>query len=340
MAVVEADFGGWATKAGLRCSDGRTIMHGAFEKMHHKRVPLVWQHGHSDPTNILGHAVLEHRDEGVYTYAFFNDTDQGKNARSLVEHGDIKHLSIYANNLVERNHEVFHGNICEVSLVLAGANPGAKIDFVNLQHSDGDVETLEDEAVIHTGIEIDYAYDELQHADGEDDGESATVVADAGSLEPRPVAAHCDIDAVTEHGIEVRAQDDARRGAGTGALRDHVSFGVDPDPLQVEQLQATLVLGRAQSLLERRRRHLAELNLLRQGPFIDQAEPFECRVDRWTLGKEPGRQCQRDARDHAAMDHRVSGASAMAWISISAPKCSGETGTIARVGRWDPMIRA
>ncbi|QEQ93512.1 capsid maturation protease [Streptomyces phage GirlPower] len=179
MAVIEADFGGWATKAGLRCSDGRTIMRGAFEKMHHQQVPLVWQHGHNDAKNVLGHAVLEHREEGVYAYAFFNDTEQGKNARSLVEHGDIKHLSIYANNLVEKGKEVLHGVIREVSLVLAGANPGAKIDFVNIQHSDGDIEELDDEAVIHTGIEIDHAGntdedetdDELQHAEDDEDDE-------------------------------------------------------------------------------------------------------------------------------------------------------------------------
>ncbi|WPJ30628.1 head maturation protease [Streptomyces phage Psst4] len=180
MAVIEADFGGWATKAGLRCSDGRTIMRGAFEKMHHQQVPLVWQHGHSDAKNVLGHAVLEHRDEGVYAYAFFNDTEQGKNARSLVEHGDIKYLSIYANNLVEKGKEVLHGVIREVSLVLAGANPGAKIDFVNINHGDGDFETLEDEAVIHTGLVIDHAGnadeddetdedDELQHAEDDED---------------------------------------------------------------------------------------------------------------------------------------------------------------------------
>jgi len=177
MGAIEADFGGWATKAGLKCTDGRTIMRGAFEQMHHQQVPLVWQHGHSDAKNVLGHAVLEHRDEGVYAYAFFNDTEQGKNARTLVEHGDIKFLSIYANNLVEKAKNVMHGVIREVSLVLAGANPGATIDYVNIQHGDGSVFESEEEAVIHTGIALDHALhspdeddeddedDELEHAD-------------------------------------------------------------------------------------------------------------------------------------------------------------------------------
>ena len=179
MGAIEADFGGWATKAGLKCTDGRTIMRGAFEEMHHQQVPLVWQHGHSSATNVLGHAVLEHRDEGVYTYAFFNDTEQGRNARSLVEHGDIKFLSIYANNLVEKAKNVMHGVIREVSLVLAGANPGATIDFVNIKHSDGSYDESEEEAVIHTGIALDHANfapegdededDELEHADDDDE---------------------------------------------------------------------------------------------------------------------------------------------------------------------------
>jgi len=171
-----ADFGGWATKAGLKCSDGRVIMRGAFEHMDQQQVPLVWQHGHHSAENVLGHAILETRDEGVYAYAFFNDTKQGQNAKELVQHGDIKHLSIYANNLVEKGKNVIHGMIREVSLVLAGANPGAVIDYVRLAHSDGSYDDLEDEAVITTGIEIEKA-DEyaLEHADSEsndgDDGD-------------------------------------------------------------------------------------------------------------------------------------------------------------------------
>lgn len=154
---MEADFSGYATKAGLKCSDGRTIMPDAFAHQDQQKVPLVWQHGHTDPNNVLGHAILENRPDGVYTYGFFNETSHGQSAKALVQHGDITMLSIFANQLVEKSKQVFHGAIREVSLVLAGANPGAKIDYVAIQHSDGDVEVLEDEAVIYTGLTLEHA---------------------------------------------------------------------------------------------------------------------------------------------------------------------------------------
>lgn len=160
---MEADFSGYATKAGLKCSDGRTIMPKAFEHCDNITVPLVWQHGHSEATNVLGHAVLEARPDGVYAYGFFNETRQGQNAKSLVEHGDIKALSIYANQLVEKSKQVIHGMIREVSLVLAGANPGALIDFVNVAHADG-FEVLEDEAIIYSGEEFEMG-EFVSHAD-------------------------------------------------------------------------------------------------------------------------------------------------------------------------------
>jgi HK97 family phage prohead protease len=171
---IEADFGGWATKAGLKCTDGRTIMRGAFEHMDKQQVPLVWQHGHSDPTNVLGHAVLENRDEGVYAYGFFNDTNQGKNARTLVEHKDIKSLSIFANQLVEKAKNVVHGQIREVSLVLAGANPGAVIDFVAVRHGDGSIDQLDDEAIIHTGLELEHGEEDEEPSanDGDETDET------------------------------------------------------------------------------------------------------------------------------------------------------------------------
>lgn len=153
---MEADFSGYATKAGLKCSDGRTIMPDAFKDNHGMKVPLVWQHGHNDPGNVLGHAVLENRSDGVYAYGYFNDTEAGQSAKTLVQHQDITMLSIYANKLVERGKQVLHGAIREVSLVLSGANPGALIDNVRIAHSDGDVETLEDEAVIYTGLTLEH----------------------------------------------------------------------------------------------------------------------------------------------------------------------------------------
>jgi hypothetical protein len=153
---MEADFSGYATKAGLKCSDGRTIMPNAFAHQDKVQVPLVWQHGHDDPANVLGHAVLENRTDGVYTYAYFNNTTAGQNAKQLVQHKDVNALSIFANQLVEKAKQVVHGMIREVSLVLAGANPGALIDYVNVAHSDGSVEIADDAAVIYTGLTLEH----------------------------------------------------------------------------------------------------------------------------------------------------------------------------------------
>lgn len=150
------DFSGWATKNNLKCSDGRTIMKDAFKHNDGKTVPLVWNHQHNDPLNVLGHALLENREEGVYAYCKFNDTESGKAAKELVEHGDVSELSIFANQLKQRGGDVFHGIIREVSLVLAGANPGAKIDSIMAHGDDAD-----EEAIITTGEEIS-----LYHADG------------------------------------------------------------------------------------------------------------------------------------------------------------------------------
>ena len=157
------DFSGWATKNGLKCSDGRVIMRDAFIDNNGQTVPLVWNHQHNETSNVLGHALLENRNEGVYAYCSFNDSEAGKNAKLLVQHGDVKSLSIYANQLKQRGSEVIHGAIREVSLVLAGANPGAFIDNIAMAHSDGDVEFLDDEAVIYTGLSL-----ELSHSDEEE----------------------------------------------------------------------------------------------------------------------------------------------------------------------------
>lgn len=143
------DFSGWATKNDLKCADGRTIRRDAFKDNDGQTVPLVWNHQHNDSGNVLGHALLENRPEGVYAYCSFNDTDKGQNAKLLVQHGDITGLSIYANKLKQIGGDVLHGAIREVSLVLAGANPGAYIDYV-IAHSEEDGDT----AVIYTGEEV------------------------------------------------------------------------------------------------------------------------------------------------------------------------------------------
>ena len=160
---MEADFSGYATKSNLKCSDGRTIMPDAFKHHHDEKVPLVWQHQYDNPENILGHAVLQHRADGTYAQCFFNDTPSGTNAKNLVRHGDITQLSIFANKLQERGGNVYHGDIKEVSLVLAGANPGAYIDSVNLRHGES---STDEEAYIYTGLDF-----ELSHSDNEDDSE-------------------------------------------------------------------------------------------------------------------------------------------------------------------------
>ena len=153
------DFSGWATRVNLKCSDGRTIMKDAFKSNDGQTVPLVWNHQHDDPNEVLGHALLENRDEGVYAYCKFNDTESGKTAKLLVQHGDVNALSIYANQLKQNMANVIHGNIREVSLVLAGANPGAFIDSV-IKHG----EEIDEEAIIYTGEEL-----EICHADDKEE---------------------------------------------------------------------------------------------------------------------------------------------------------------------------
>ena len=169
------DFSGWCTRTNLKCSDGRTILKDAFKGNDGQTVPLVWNHQHNDPFNVLGHALLKNCDDGVYSYCKFNDTESGQAAKQLVEHGDVTALSIYANQLKQQGGNVLHGAIREVSLVLAGANPGAYIDSI-ISHG----EESDEEAIIYTGedITLSHAEDEnseedksLSHAD-ENKGET------------------------------------------------------------------------------------------------------------------------------------------------------------------------
>ena len=152
---MDYDFCGWATRNNIQCSDGRIIRKDAFKSNDGQKVPLVWNHQHNDPTNILGHAMLENREEGVYAYCTFNNTDAAKDAKSLVEHGDISSLSIYANKLKQNGPNVMHGQIREVSLVLAGANPEAYIENIISHGEDSD-----DEAIMYFGEDL-----ELKHSD-------------------------------------------------------------------------------------------------------------------------------------------------------------------------------
>lgn len=162
MNKTDYDFSGWATKSNIKCSDGRTIMNNAFKDNDGQKVPLVWNHQHDDPNEVLGHALLENRADGVYAYCKFNDTESGRTAKELVRNGDVDKLSIFANKLKTVANNVIHGCIREVSLVLAGANPGAYIDSV-VMHGEGS--EMEEEGVIYTNEKIDI----LQHSDEESD---------------------------------------------------------------------------------------------------------------------------------------------------------------------------
>ena len=173
------DFSGWATRANIKCSDGRTIMKNAFKDNDGMTVPLVWNHDHNDPLNVLGHALLENREDGVYAYCTFNNTESGQAAKDLVEHGDVNQLSIYANKLKQQGGNVIHGAIKEVSLVLAGANPEAYIDNI-IRHG----EESEEEAIIYSGEDItlshsdeDTSEDNLKHADDNKENKEESTVA-------------------------------------------------------------------------------------------------------------------------------------------------------------------
>lgn len=207
---MKFDFSGWATKNDLTCSDGRTIKHNAFKENDGQRVPLVWQHGHNAVDNVLGHALLENRDEGVYAYCAFNDTPGAENAKELVKHGDVKALSIYANRLDQRGADVIHGNIVEVSMVLSGANPGALIDNVALEHSDGSWTESEDEAVIYSGLT-------LSHDSGE-------TTEDTESMDEDEVY---DEDDLTVADVLETLDDDQR--LAVAALIEEISGDVDED---------------------------------------------------------------------------------------------------------------
>ena len=171
---LKYDFSGWATRNDLVCSDGRTIRRDAFAHCDGKTVPLVWNHQHDDPTNILGHALLENREDGVYAYCTFNETAAGKAAKLIVQHGDVDSLSIYANGLKQQGGNVMHGDIKELSLVVAGANPGAFIDFVDLAHGEG----AEQEVIFCANEPITLAHADEGKADDSADGDKKSADGD------------------------------------------------------------------------------------------------------------------------------------------------------------------
>ena len=207
---MKYDFAGWATKANMRCSDGLTIMNNAFADNDGETVPLVWNHEHSDSNNVLGHAMLQNRNGGVYAYCTFNKTPNGQNAKEMVKNGDITQLSIYANKLKKRNNCVMHGDIKEVSLVLAGANPGAHIEDV-ICHGD----IMEDQGVIFTGEDFEeYEGDiELHHAE-EDQNEEETIAEVYNSLTPKQKK-------VVEFMIGSALEDNNMKGEGENDMKQN-----------------------------------------------------------------------------------------------------------------------
>ena len=222
-------FSGYATKANIKCSDGRTILPDAFKDCDGNTVPLVWQHGHGAVDNVLGHAKLENRDDGVYAYGFFNDSSAAQNAKQAVKHKDVTSMSIYANQLQQDGGNVRHGVIREVSLVLSGANPEARIDNVYIKHSDGYREELDDEAVIYSG--------ELMHSDQsgsnepksqtEDDSESSddgeeTIQDVLDSMTPKQLE-------VTEYLVGVAASEAGEESSDDNETAEHSDITPEGD---------------------------------------------------------------------------------------------------------------
>lgn len=234
---MEPDFSGWATKANLQCSDGRTIMPDAFKHMDGQKVPLLYAHGHKDPENVLGHVILHAKPEGVWVDAFFNKTKKAQVAKELVIHRDIDFMSIFANQLVEKSKQVFHGIIREVSLVLAGANPGAKIQNVKLIHGDDpdDFEILPEDAVIYTGLSL--VHEDAPEGDSENTIEHESLleiiesmtekqrdvldymveVAAAGNVEHSDDAASEDEEEVEEESSDDDTEDGSEDGSADNA---------------------------------------------------------------------------------------------------------------------------
>lgn len=273
---MEPDFSGWATKADLECSDGRTIMKNAFAHQDQITVPLVWSHQHKDVENVLGHVLLTNKPEGVWCDAFFNSATKAQAAKAAVQHGDVKFLSIWANKLKERANSVFHGMIREVSLVLAGANPGATIETIAIQHADGDIEHREDEAIITTGIEIT-----LAHADGDKPAEEKPAEGDKPAEEGEGESEKDIYDSLTEkqkqvvHGMIAVALETTpvtEEGAAEHSATGENAEGTNTEGENLNHQEGTTDVnvfeqnGKGGEATEQERRHLShdELNEIKE----------------------------------------------------------------------------
>ena len=227
--MAHYDFAGYATKNNLRCSDGRTILKDAFKECDGQTVPLVWGHQHNDPEYVLGHALLENREDGVYAYGSFNDSPKAKVAKQAVQHGDITAMSIFANKLKQKGGDVLHGVIREVSLVLAGANKGATIEYPIIQHADGTYDEAYDEAIIHTGLDFELAHADEDDSEGESNKEEkgekkvATENKEGGKTIKQilDTLSEEQMDAVTAYvAYAVENADEIKRKAGVGGDDD------------------------------------------------------------------------------------------------------------------------
>ena len=236
------DFSGYATKNDLKCSDGRTIRKDAFKNNDGQKVPLVWQHLHNDPTNVLGHAILENRDDGVYAFCKFNDSPGGVQAKELVMHGDVCALSIYANQLIQKGKDVIHGAIREVSLVLTGANPGALIESLAIEHTDGS-ETVDDsEAIIYNDEKLSFT--NLEHS--EEVEETLEEVFNTLNEKQKTVVYAMIAHALGEDGeIEVKPEDKDFQHSDKGG-RKIVKKNIFDKDLQVKEERKTNTLTHAQ----------------------------------------------------------------------------------------------
>lgn len=225
------DFSGYVTKSNIRCGDGRTIDSNAFAHQNGEVIPFVWQHQRNEPDNIIGNVTLEHRSDGMYGYVSLNDSPKAEQCRRLVKHGDLTHMSIYANGLIERNKYVKHGEIREASLVLAGANPGALIDNVYMVHSDGSAEEVEGEAIIYTGSAFDGGT-LLEHADPEPtDDQTFKEVYDNMTKEQKTL-----LYAMVQHALDTAAEGDdgdsnVNHMEGDDITMKHNIFQGNTDPM-------------------------------------------------------------------------------------------------------------
>lgn len=225
------DFSGWATRNDLQCSDGRTIRKNAFKGNDGMTVPLVWNHEHNNPDAVLGHAMLENRDEGVYAYGIFNDTEQGEHAKKLLQHGDVRSLSIWANQLKQIGGDVMHGNIRELSLVLSGANPGAYVDFV-MAHSDDEEDTLyanydENLMIWHS------AQPPVDDNMGDTNTKPETKTEEQKSVEDIINSMNDDQHGVMDYMVGLALEEGKKNDEGDGNMKHNVFEGSNQEPTQV-----------------------------------------------------------------------------------------------------------